>query len=259
MTRPSMDGVFRVCIMNKFPIIFIIKKIIGLTFILLMFCSTCFADSIPFAILEKYKQIIALIKENNANKLAALIAYPLKRTNPLPDITTQKAFVTYYPIIFDEAFQKKLQNYSDSCVFEHHSAYGLVGGVFDGDMWLNEDGKILVINYLSDKEFHLKNQLTAKIQAQLHPSIREWKENILVGKSKNLTIRVDLTEKSLRYVSWSKGHTMAEKPDLILFNGLQEQQGTMGGTTWTFKRKKWTYVINSHYWKPKNSYFEYMD
>jgi len=221
------------------------KEIIGLTFILLIWYSSCFADAIPTSVLAKYKQIIALVNENNVNKLAVLIEYPLKRTNPLPDITTPKAFVTYYPIIFDDAFRQKLKNYSDSCVFEHHFAYGLVGGVFNGDMWLNEDGKISAINYLSEEELELKNQLKAKIQAKFHPSIREWKENVLVGKSKNLTIRVDLTEKGLRFVSWSKGHSMAEKPDLILFNGIQEQRGSMGGTTWTFINEKWTYVVDN--------------
>jgi hypothetical protein len=221
------------------------KKIIALISVLFFLYSPCFADEIPSSIYSRYKQIVNLVKENNASQLATLIAYPLRRKNPLPDIKNLKEFKGYYAIIFDKAFRQKLENYSDNCVFEHNSAYGLVGGPFFGDIWLNEEGKIAAINYQSAEESKLKDFLTAKIQSQVHPSVSAWKENVLVAKSNNLTIRVDETEKGLRYVSWSKGHSMAEKPDLILFNGVAEAKGTMGGWTWTFKNENWTYVVDN--------------
>ena len=36
---------------------------------------------------------------------------------------------------------------------------------------------------------------------------------------------------------------MSEAPDLILLNGTEERQGTMGGWIWIFKNKEWEYVI----------------
>ncbi len=219
------------------------KLLILIPFI--FFCSSfCFADDIPSSIFSRYKQIVNLVKQNNAGELAALIEYPLKRENPLPDIKNPKEFMERYAIIFDEAFRKKLAQYSDTCVFEHHGAYGLTGGTFAGDIWLNEEGKITAINYRSAEESRLKDAVTATIKSRVHPSVSDWKENVRVGKSDNLTIRVDRTAKGLRYVSWSKGHSMAEKPDLIIFNGVEEVQGTMGGWTWTFKNGNWTYVVD---------------
>ena len=220
------------------------KKVISLIPVLFFWYAFCFADEIPASIFTRYKLIVKIVKENNAGKLSALVAYPLRRENPLPDIKNPKEFKARYSIIFDEAFRKKLEKYSDNCVFEHNYTYGLVGDAFAGDIWLNEQGKIAAINYRSAEESWLKDSLTAKIKSQVHPSIREWSENVRVGKSNTLTIRVDETEKGLRYVSWSKGQSMAEKPDLILFNGVEEAQGTMGGWSWTFKNKDWTYVVD---------------
>ena len=97
---------------------------------------------------------------------------------------------------------------------------------------------------MSAEESKLNDAQTAKLKSLVHPSVNEWEKNILVGRSNNLTIRVDRTVKGLRYASWSKGHSMAEKPDLIIFNGAEEAQGTMGGSTWTFKNGNWTYVID---------------
>ena len=63
-----------------------------------------------------------MVKENNAGQLSALIAYPLKRENPLPDIKNAEEFMAYYAILFDEAFRKKLEKYADTCVVEHHGS-----------------------------------------------------------------------------------------------------------------------------------------
>lgn len=204
------------------------KKTVFVAIVLLLLNSNSLANDIPSAILKKYQQIITLVKENNSKELSKLIEYPLKSENPLPDIATAKEFISYYSTIFDTPFKQKLQKYVDSYVIEHHGAYGLVGGPFNGDIWISEDGKIMAINYLSSEESKLKDQLIIKLKNQLHPSVRDWEENVVVGKSKNLTIRVDRTDKGLRYVSWSKGRLMSEKPDLILFNGIEEPQGTMG-------------------------------
>src|SRR5262249_48844874 len=109
---------------------------------------------------------------------------------------------------------------------------------------LDYTGKIMTINYESSQETRLRIKLTESIKAHAHPSIRDWIENVMVCRSNNLLIRIDRTAKGLRYVSWSKGHTIAEKPDLILYNGKVESQGSAGGWTWTFTNGRWTYIID---------------
>jgi len=211
--------------------------------IFLFAISDCRAD-IPPKIVKRFKQIIKLIKEDKVNELAALTEYPLKRENPLPDIPNVSGFISYEHILFDDAFKKKILLYNDSVIFEHHGGYGLVGGPFDGDIWIDENGKITSVNYSSKKEIELRKKLTEKIQSQIYPGVNSWDENVLVARSENLLIRIDHTQKGIRYVSWSKQRPTSEKPDLILFDGVEEAEGTEGGWTWTFKNGEWTYIVD---------------
>lgn len=198
----------------------------------------------PASIIKRYKEIFKLIKADKAQELSTLVAYPLKRQNPLKDITNANEFVAYFPVLFDAAFRKKFERFNDTVVFERHDGYGLVGGAFDGDIWLNSDGQIQAINYSSRRETDLKNQLTKEIQSKIYPTVNHWDENVLVLQSPKLLIRIDRIGQKLRYVSWSQGHPTSTKPDLILNNGIEEAQGTQGGWTYTFKNGDWTYVID---------------
>jgi hypothetical protein len=217
------------------------KKLYVIVFLLVV--SVCQAE-VPKTIVKRYRLIISFIKENKVKELANLVSYPLKRQNPIKDIANAKEFFSYYASLIDNDFKRKLTLYADSDIFEHNFQYGLVGGPFNGDIWLNEDGKITAINYSSHNEKKLLKLLTKKIQSQIYPTVNSWDKNILVCKSKNLLIRIDETTKGLRYISWRKGHPISSKPDLVLYHGVEEAQGTMGGWTWTFKNGDWTYIID---------------
>jgi hypothetical protein len=90
----------------------------------------------------------------------------------------------------------------------------------------------------------VKQLLIEKIKREIHPSVNTWNENVLVAKSEKLLIRVDRIDGGLRYVCWSKGKTIKDIPDIILYNGVEEEQSTMGGWTWTFKNGGWTYIVD---------------
>lgn len=57
-------------------------------------------------------------------------------------------------------------------------------------------------------------------------------------------IRLDYTKNGIRYVCWNHNGPISKKPDLILYNGLEETEGEMGGTMWTFTNRKWKYIVN---------------
>jgi WD40 repeat protein len=90
----------------------------------------------------------------------------------------------------------------------------------------------------------LKQILNLDSQNRVHPSVRNWKENVIIGKSRNLIIRIDMTENGLRYVSWSKGHNVSERPDLILINGVEKTDSVKRCRTWIFENEGWTYNID---------------
>lgn len=202
------------------------------------------AQSLPDA-LEFFHHVNKLILNDSISELASLVNYPLHRKNPLPDISSQDDFKLYYPILFDSIFKMKLKNFNDSNVWEHEGLFGLVGGAFSGDIWIEPfSKKIITINYRSAQELQLSNKLTSEIQNNIYPSVRSWKENILVCKSVDYLVRIDLTDSGLRYVAWSQGHKISEKPDLILYNGDELVEGTMRGFTWTFNNGDWTYEVD---------------
>ena len=188
---------------------------------------------IPDEIKAQFQKIIYLIENDSVNQLSNMIEYPLKRENPIPDIKNPKEFIRYYPIIFDKAFKDKLKLYKDSEIFDHNGGYGLVGDIFNGQLWLSYDGKkITAINYQSEIELKLKEDITKINQSKIHSSVSQWIDNRMVCKGKGIIIRIDNTKQGLRYVSWTGGHNVSDKPDLVLFNGKETALGTMGLHQW---------------------------
>lgn len=206
------------------------------------FKNTCLAQT-DITPSKHFERIIHFVETDNAKELSKLVVYPLKRSNPLPDIQNANEFLSHFSTLFDSSFKNLLKQYSDSDVFEHNGAYGLVGGNFSGQIWIADDGKILGL-MSSKTEEQEKQALIAKIKTEIHSSINDWNENIVVGKSEKLLIRVDDTNKGLRYVCWSNGKTIKDTPDIILLDGVAEAQGEIGGWTWTFKNGDWTYIVD---------------
>jgi len=221
----------------------LIKKLLFCSTLIFALANNCYA-AVPDSIKKSFRQIVELIKADRAAQLSTLVDYPLARENPLPDISTAAEFVSYYNTLFDSAFKASLKFYDDGEILERNGSYGLVGAHFRGEIWLDEDGMIKTINYSSKKEQQLKMELTEKAKREIHPSLNNWINNVLVARSAKLLIRIDKTDKGLRYAAWSKGRQMNEQPDLVLYNGVEERQGTMGGWTYTFTNKGWTYTVD---------------
>ncbi len=214
--------------------------------ILLLFTGSCIRaqDSGNYAIVaDSLNKIVRLIKSNDIITLAGMVDYPLKMPNPLPDLKNRKEFIARYPVLFDSALKMKLieTQFDSTNIFEHHFDYG----IFGGDIWLNEEGKIITINYISAQKKELIDRKTKEIKKQMHKSVGPWKRNVLVWESAKFTIRIDEMENNdLRYISWSKPKTIADAPDLVIFGGELDTHGTMGGIFFTFKSKEWTYIAD---------------
>lgn len=220
------------------------KKLLSLIIALAFNVFVCKAQD-SLEIIKSFRQIVKYIREDSIHELAGMITYPLLRPNPIPDLSDSTEFIKYAPVMFDSAFKQKLSDYADSDIFEHHGSYGLVGGKFDGELWISGDGSLQAINYHSVAELQLQSTLTRDIQKQINPTVNKWKVNVLVCETKKFIIRVDeLDDNELRYVSWSKPKNITDKPDLVLFKGVQDFHGTMGGVFYTFRNKTTYYQID---------------
>jgi|WetSurMetagenome_2_1015567.scaffolds.fasta_scaffold258519_1 hypothetical protein len=200
-------------------------------------------DSIPSWRQAQINKIVDLIKNDNFSQLSEVIRFPIKRPNPVPDIENKESFLRYCPTLFDDNFKQKLINakFTPDNTISRDDDFGLLYGY----IWLNKNGEIIALNYNSDKELLTQKKLTDETRSLIHPSVKNWKKNMMVCKSDKFIIRIDLMDDlTLRYASWSIPKSISDKPDLVLFNGTEEFHGTRGGVTYTFQNSKWKYVID---------------
>lgn len=214
--------------------------LIFLTFALQINAQT--NDSIPSWRQNQIKKIVELIKNDDFSRLSEMIRYPIKRPNPIPDIENKESFLRYCSTLFDDNFKQKLINakFTGGNTISRDGDFGLLYGY----IWLNKGGEIIALNYNSEKELSMQKKLTDETKSLIHPSVKDWKTNIMVCKSDKFIIRIDLTDDLyLRYASWSYPKSISDKPDLVLMNGIEVFQGIRGGVTYTFQNSKWKYVI----------------
>jgi hypothetical protein len=189
---------------------------------------------------KKIKATIELIRHDRVASLAARIVYPLVRENPLPDIANRKEFDSAYTVIFDSTLKRALVRLKPSDLFQHEGDWSYE----QGDVWFASDGEIIAVNYSSPAERRRKDSLTEQIYQLLYPGITHWDRNVLVCSAGKRLIRVDEIGDDLRYISWGKGKTISDKPDLVLFKGVQKTDGTIGSYTITFSNGPWTYSFD---------------
>jgi hypothetical protein len=227
---PADDASFFLTILRS-------MKLFALILVSSLFYSA--SAQVPDEVIAQYKTISRLVKAGDAKKMAKLIDYPLIRTNPLPNITTEQKFISYFNVLFDSKFKSMLSQLQDTDIFMHRGDYG----IFSGDIWINDAGKIIAINYSSAAEQKLQQGLIAKIKSTMHPSVRDWINNILVYKCNDYTVRIDETPKGTRFASWKKNKHYSDPPDLILYNGDQKFYGDGAGVGYIFKSGDWSYLV----------------
>ncbi len=197
---------------------------------------------------EHLKTLQSLIKEDRIVELATKwVSYPIRRPNPVPDIKNVDEFILYYDRLFDSAFKAQLVStiFDSTNTIDFDHTYKEVFGLYAGAIWLDLEGKIITINHNSPADSLLQYNLHKEQERTVHPSVKPWVRNVLVWESEKHLIRVDeIKDYKYRYVAWTKPKTISEKPDLMLFDGVIERQGTMGGWTYTFKNKDWTYLLD---------------
>jgi hypothetical protein len=200
-------------------------------------------DSIPLWRQNQISKIVDCIKNDNYSELSELIRYPIKRPNPIPALVSKESFMLYCSTLFDDNFKQKLINikFMSNNTINRNDDFGF----FYGYIWINKSGKIIALNYNSDKELLIQKTLKNEAKSLIQTSVKKSESTIILCHSDKILIRIDLLNNlTLRYASWSYPKTIHDKPDLVLLNGVEELHGTTGGVTYTFKNSRWKYVID---------------
>lgn len=168
-------------------------KICGLSLIMIfLFTQTpVFADedSLKPEYQVLAKSLVAAFSTNSREAISKLVKYPLSREYPLPDINNEKEFLQRFDQIFDKDLKTKIVN---SSITNDWSAVGWRGIMLDqGLLWMDYDGTIIGVNYQSEAERRLRNELIEKEKKSLCPSLRVFEEPVLVGVTDKFIIRID--------------------------------------------------------------------
>jgi len=191
---------------------------------------------------DDIKSVIALFETGDPGKIADKINFPLTREYPIPAIKDKEEFKQRFHEVFDQVLIDKIANSK----MEQWSEVGWRGIMFEnGILWMaNSDGVITSVNYQSDFEKKLRQDLITKDKQNLHASLKTFESPVYKIKTKNYLIRVDqLTDSTYRYASWKITDKESSKPDIILDNGESEADGNGGNHVITFSKDNYTYKI----------------
>lgn len=198
------------------------------------------------------KNIIDLFKLKNIDKISSKISFPLHREYPIPSIKNKEEFKQRFNEVFDNVLIEKIVNSK----IQQWSEVGWRGIMLDnGDVWMaNSDGMITAVNYQSDFEKKLRQNLIAKDKQNLYASLKQFESPIYKIETSQHLIRIDkLPNSNYRYASWEKGEKETSKPNIILENGELTFQGSSANHIITFINGKYIYKIYRNIIGEKNS------
>ena len=204
-------------------------------------------DSDPYSkiqYIDDIRKVINTIKGGSEKKIASLVKYPLAMSYPVPDINNEEEFIERFDEVFDEAILEKIASSST----DDWNTVGWRGIMFDNGMvWIDYDGLIKAVNYQSEKEKQIQNELIEKERATLHISVQEFMQPLHHVYIDNDIVRVDkMPDDSFRLVIW-KDKDATQQPDLVIGNGVIEFHGSGGGASYLFKDQDYTYDFGDPY------------
>lgn len=223
------------------------KSLLRVVLVLLMVLSSAYqiqaSDGLETEEKQHIRNFINLIKENNPEKIAPNVDYPLKRFNPAPDINNEAEFIEKYDMLFDDYLKDMIIKSNLEKDWKRVGWRGYM--LYDGIIWLAPDNyKLKAINYTSDKEEAYQQRMLEKSQKALHPSIKDFAHPTLSFKTDNFIIRVDeMGQENYRYASWNKNKSTLDEPDIVIHDGIRHFYGSGGNHDYLFKKGNYVYVV----------------
>lgn len=214
---------------------------VGLLMLIFNFSNAQKSASLSTSGLKKAEKkvindFINLLKTKNVTKLRTMVAYPLKRQYPLADVKNAKDFHSRYNYIIDSKFRGQLISSNVDKDWKSMGSKGIMFG--NGDLWLDASGKIIAINYQSNIERGQRKKLIDMDKRNIHPTLRNFDEPILVMKTAQQQIRIDkLADGKYRYAAWPATAKFNTTPTLAISGGSYVPEGSGGNHKYEFTNK----------------------
>jgi hypothetical protein len=190
---------------------------------------------------KSIQQLINVFKSNNKTKIAGSVSYPLRREYPLKDVKNKRELI----VRFDEVFDKTIMNLISKSKINDWTEIGWRGIMLNsGDIWIDDDGIIQVINYQSANEKRLLVEAIRRDKNQLPKRLQNFAKPIYLITTKSYKIRIDQKSEGVyRYAAWNISDPKID-PDIIIENGVIKMDGSGGNHTITFKNNGFVYSIS---------------
>ncbi|MET0944492.1 MAG: hypothetical protein ABWY22_03715 [Flavobacterium sp.] len=186
------------------------------------------------------KSFIDTLRSDKKEAIAEMVAYPLKREYPIPDVADKSDFIKRYDEIFDTTLKNEITKSDPAKDWSDMGWRGIM--LNQGNVWMDFDGRLTSVNYQSQAEIDLKKKLIASQKKGLDSSIAFFLKPVCVLETEKFRIRIDnLGNENYRYVSWPIEKAMSEKPDLIIYRGNFVVEGSGGNHQYEFKKENYTY------------------
>lgn len=183
---------------------------------------------------------IDCIKHQEKEKLITKIYFPFEREYPIPQIKNSQEFLNRYNEIFDDKLTKMIINSKPSTDWSAVGWRGIM--LFNGEVWLDYDGRLLAINYQSKYEEKNVSELIKLEKRNLHESLIKFKNPVHILETTKYRIRIDdLGGSNYRYASWPLKSKMIDKPDIVIEKGEYKPDGSGGNHSFLFKNGEYTY------------------
>jgi hypothetical protein len=216
----------------KFKIVFIAVLFLG--------NYAVFSQELKEEYQKKIVYFIDCVKNDKKKEVSNMVSYPLKREYPIPKIKNKQEFIKRYDEIFDIKLKNKITQSKTSKDWSEVGWRGIM--LYNGDLWIDTDGRLIAINYQSKTESNLRTKIIEAEKKTLHSSIAQYKNPNYILETDKFRIRIDeINQDNYRYSSWGLKNLMSEKPDLIINNGKWIPDGSGGNHYFKFKTGDYTY------------------
>ncbi len=224
-----------------------------LTFLFLCSCQKkTYTETPEPSYVSLVENFIELLEKNQPKAIAAITKFPFSRETPMKDLENEKEFISNWDFIFDEQIIQELINSDPKADWGQVGSKGIMYKY--GAVWLTTEGQLLGVNYDPASLIERKNELVSNDKKELHESIVDYKKPIILIETEKYRVRIDeLHDGEYRYASWKLSSSMLEEPELVVFDGEQEFQGSGGDVHYIFKNGTYKYIVATNRLGPNDS------
>ncbi|WPQ66447.1 hypothetical protein SIO70_16430 [Chitinophaga sancti] len=185
---------------------------------------------------------ITLVKQQDKQALADKVIYPLRRQYPLPAVNNKQEFLARYSELFDDSLIYIIAHSDPAKDWASGGWRGI--SLNRGQVWLDDNGKLIGINYQTKTEAAKRATLIEADKNQINPSLRDYKQPVLAFQTDKFKVRIDdMGSNNFRYTSWPVNVRTIDQPEVVIQDGKLIREGSGGNHYFSFENGAYTYKV----------------